>query len=247
MAKKKDISPYCTESFMFNNELYLYPNKQWFTEREHEVVGVNLKTIMGDSRLKLSKYNYSTIQDVKEAFDNLVDVKDMKITGIVKVLEFKQAKSGNYFYWIGIVDDHSFIKIYCNEKTFSQFNTHIIKGRCSLFNVKVSNGFISMDKCILLDNIPFKPGYVFVIHLPYGIHTEAVREYIEDELDVTIRRGNTQVFLRTYGYELFIDPTEELMNIIENKFGIKCSLELHDEYLFKSENKLIKQLEEYGY
>lgn len=50
-------------------------------------------------------------------------------------------------------------------------------------------------------------------------------KYIEDELDVTIRRGNVQVYLRTYGYDLFIDPTYDLIDNIFNKFGVKCKVE----------------------
>ena len=151
-------------------------------------------------------------------------------------------KSGNFFYWIGIVDDKSFIKAYCNEQTFKQFNMHILKSKCSLFNISVRNGFISFDKCVLMDIVPFKAGYILQIDLPYGMFTTAIKEYIEDELDVTIRRGNVQVFLRTYGYDLFIDPTYDLIDNIFGKFGVKCNVRKIDEVF--NDDEIMKYLEE---
>ena len=245
MAKKKDVSARCTESFLYKHELYHYPNKEWFTEQENEVIGVNLKSIMGQSKLKLEKYNFTQIQEIKDASDSSTDMKDIKVAGVVKFLEFKQAKSGKYFYWIGIVDDRSFIKAYCNEQTFNQFNAHILKGKCSLFNISVRNGFISFDKCVLMDIVPFKAGYILQIDLPYGMFTTAIKEYIEDELDVTIRRGNVQVYLRTYGYDLFIDPTYDLIDNIFNKFGVKCNVRKIDEVF--NDDEIMKYLEENGY
>lgn len=243
MAKRKDISPHCTESFLFKDQLYHYPNKQWFVEQENDRMGYNLKSIMGEAKLKLEKYDYTKIQEIKEASEQLVDMKNVRVAGVVKFCEFKTAKSGSFFYWIGIVDDRSFIKAYCNEEVFKQYNTHILKGKCSLFNISVRNGFISFDKCVLADLIQFKPGYILQIDLPYGLWTTAIKEYIEDELDVTIRRGNVQVFLRTYGYDLFIDPTYELIDNIFNKFGVKCNVRKIDEVF---NDKIIEWYEERG-
>jgi hypothetical protein len=197
---------------------------------------------MGEAKLKLEKYDYTKIQEIKEASDQLIDIKNIKVAGVVKFCEFKHAKSGKFFYWIGIVDDRSFIKAYCNEETFKQFNTHILKGKCSLFNISVKNGFISFDKCVLVNLIAFKPGYILQINLPYGMWTTAIKEYIEDELDVTIRRGNVQVYLRTYGYDLFIDPTYDLIDNIFSKFGVKCSLKKIDEIF--NDNEIMKYIDE---
>lgn len=245
MAKKKEISSHCTESFLFKHELYHYPSKEWFISQENEVLGVNLKSIMGQSKLKLEKYNYAQIQDIKEASEQSTDIKNIPVAGVVKFVENKVSKAGNPFFWIGIVDDRSFIKAYCSEDTFKKFNMHILKGKCSLFNISVRNGFISFDKCVLMDIVPFKAGYILQIDLPYGMFTTAIKEYIEDELDVTIRRGNVQVFLRTYGYDLFIDPTYELIDNIFNKFGVKCTVRKIDEVF--NDNEIMKYLEENGY
>ena len=57
MAKQKDISPHCTESFLFKGELYRYPNKSWFLEKEREVLGFNLNSVFSESQLKIEKYN----------------------------------------------------------------------------------------------------------------------------------------------------------------------------------------------
>ena len=244
MAKQKDISPHCTESFLFKHELYHYPNKEWFISQENEVLGVNLKSIMGQAKLKLEKYDYTQIFDIKEASEQSTDMKDIKVAGIVKFCEFKTSKSGKFFYWIGIVDDRSFIKAYCNEDTFKKFNMHILKGKCSLFNISVRNEFISFDKCVLMDIVLFKAGYILQIDLPYGMFTTAIKEYIEDELDVTIRRGNVQVYLRTYGYDLFIDPTYELIDNIFNRFGVKCNIRKIDEVF--NDDEIMKYLEENG-
>ena len=96
-----------------------------------------------------------------------------------------------------------------------------------------------------MDIVPFKAGYVLQIDLPYGMFTTAIKEYIEDELDVTIRRGNVQVYLRTYGYDLFIDPTYDLIDGIFNKFGVKCNVRKVDEVF--NDDEIMKYLEENGY
>ena len=243
MAKQKDISPHCTESFLFKGQLYHYPNKEWFISQENDCIGVNLNSIMGQAKLKLEKYDYTKIQDIKEVSDNCVDMKNVRVAGVVKFIDSKVSKSGKPFYWIGIVDDRSFIKAYCNEDTFGKFNMHILKGKCSLFNISVRNGFISFDKCVLMDIVPFKEGYILQIDLPYGKWTTAIKEYIEDELDVTIRRGNVQVYLRTYDYDLFIDPTYDLIDNIFGKFGIKCNVIKRDEIF--NDDKIIKYIEKY--
>lgn len=245
MAKKKDVSAHCTESFLFKHELYYYPNKEWFISQENEVLGVNLQSIMGQSKLKLEKYNYTQIFNIKESSEQSVDMKNIPVAGVVKFIEGKVSKAGNNFFWIGIVDDKSFIKAYCNEDTFRKFNMHILKSKCSLFNISVRNGFISFDKCVLMDIVPFKAGHILQIDLPYGMFTMAIKEYIEDELDVTIRRGNVQVYLRTYGYDLFIDPTYDLIDNIFNKFGVKCNIRKIDEVF--NDDEIMKYLEENGY
>jgi hypothetical protein len=200
---------------------------------------------MGQAKLKLEKYNYIEVQEIKEASEQSVDMKNVRVAGVVKFIEYKVSKAGKPFYWIGIVDDRSFIKAYCNEDTFKKFNMHILKGKCSLFNISVRNGFISFDKCVLMDIAPFKAGYILQIDLPYGMFTTAIKEYIEDELDVTIRRGNVQVFLRTYGYDLFIDPTYDLIDNIFNKFGVKCRVRKIDEIF--NDDEIIKYLDENNY
>lgn len=245
MAKKKDVSPHCTESFLFKDQLYHYPNKEWFIEKENEVLGVNLKSIMGQAKLKLEKYDYTQVREIKEASEQSNELKSVRVAGVVKSLEYRPSQKDIYFYWIEIVDDTSTIKAYCNRKTFETFNTHILKGKCSLFNISVRNGFISFDKCVLMDIVPFKAGYILQIDLPYGMFTTAIKEYIEDELDVTIRRGNVQVYLRTYGYDLFIDPTYDLIDNIFNKFGVECNVRKINEVF--NDDEIMKYLEENGY
>ena len=94
--KEKKISPHCT-SLLFKDQLYHYPNKEWFIEKENEVLGVNLKSIMGQAKLKLEKYNYTQVQEIKKASERLNDMKNVRVAGVVKFCEFKTAKNGKFF------------------------------------------------------------------------------------------------------------------------------------------------------
>ena len=92
MAKKKEISPHCTESFLFKDQLYHYPNKEWFIEKENEVLGVNLKSIMGQAKLKLEKYDYTQVREIKEASEQSNELKGIRVAGVVKSLEYRPSQ-----------------------------------------------------------------------------------------------------------------------------------------------------------
>lgn len=246
MAKKtRQTSVYNTESFIYKNNIYTYPNKQWFLEQENEVIGINLKSIMGDSQLKIKAYEYSGIQTIKSAIDDAIDLKNVHIAAVVKFIEIKTSQYGNSFYWISLVDDKTFIKAYCGAKTFKAYSQHIINGRCSLFNISNSAGFVSFDKCISMQDIPFQLGHIFVVHIPFNKRTDVIKNYIEDNIGVTIAKGNVEVYEKTRATGLFIEPTISLINIIREKFGITCTLELYEDYIWGNSNAMIKVMNEY--
>jgi hypothetical protein len=217
------------------------PSKEELLRREREVLGINLTSIMGENKLKIETYGYKDLRSIKECLNEAQNASGMLVAAMIDRIEFKQANSGNYFYWIHLIDDWTSIKIYCSEKSFKEMNGNMIVGRCVLFNINIRNDFATFDKCMIMENIPFKKGYIFVAHLEYGKWTNAIKEFFEDEIDVTIRRGNCRVYLRTYPYDLFVDPSYELIARVQNKFGIKCSVELEDDFLWGRVNKLIEE------
>jgi len=225
----------------------LNPTKEELLEYERELLGINLTSIMGDSKLKIKCNGFYGITDLKVAAESLVDTKNMRVAGKVKFIEPKVSNSGNNFFWIGLVDDVSFFKIYCNENIFKEFSMHIIKGKTSLFNVNIRNGFVSFDKCISMTDIPFKPGYIFVIHFPFDKWSTTILEYIEDNIGVTIRNGNIKVYQNTRESDLSIDPTYDLIDKIYELFKVKCTIEVYEDYIWGESNKLIKEMESYGY
>lgn len=232
---------------MAKNNKILNPTKEELLEYERELLGINLTSIMGDSKLKIQYNGYKDITDLKNAVESLTDTKNILIAGKVKFVEHKISNAGNPFCWIGLIDDRSFYKVYCNADTFKKFSSEIIVGKSTLFNISIKNDFVSFDKCILIENIPFKSGHIFVINLPFNIWTTTIAEYIEDNIDVTIRRGNVQVFQNTRETDLFIDPTINLIGKIYELFNIKCTIEVYEDFMWGNSNKLIKELEENGH
>ena len=167
--------------------------RQELLEKEREVLGFNMTSIIGENKLKIETY------------------------------------------------------VYCNENTFKDLHYDLIKNRCVLFNVNIRSDFVTFDKCKLIENIPFKQGYILSIHLPYGQWSDMFTKFIADELDTTIRRGTVEVYLRKYGLGLYVDPSYELMKRIERIFGVKCSLEIYEDYIWGESNKYLKYMEENGY
>jgi hypothetical protein len=232
---------------MAKKRVILNPTKQELLELEREVLGFNLTSIIGENKLKVEKYGYQSLRAINEVILSEKSIKGLKVAAVITQIEFKQSNAGKYFYWIHLRDDWTSYKVYCSEQTLKDNQSDLIKGRCVLFNINIKNDFASFDKCKIIENIPFKDGYIFVINLPYGKWTTAVQEYIEDEIDVTIRRGSCQVYLRTYGHDLSIDPSYDLMEKLEKRFGVNCSLELKENFLWGESNKLVKYMEECGY
>jgi len=221
--------------------------RQELLEKERELLGFNLTSIIGENKLKIETYGYKGIRTINDILLAQEEAKNLKIAAIVTNIEFRTSKAGNYFYWIHITDDFTTTKMYCNDNTFKELQYDLIKGRCVLFNVNIRNDFVTFDKCKLIENIPFKQGYILSIHLPYGQWSDMFTRFIADELDRTIRRGTVEVYLRKYPLGLYIDPSYELMQRIEKIFGVKCSLEVYEDYIWGDSNKLIKELEDIGY
>lgn len=220
---------------------------QELLEKEREVLGFNMTSIIGENKLKIETFGYKGIRTINEILLAQEDAKNLKIAAVITNIEFKTSKAGNYFYWIHIADDLLTTKMYCNENTFKGLQYDLIRGRCVLFNVNIRNDFVTFDKCKLIENIPFKNGYILSIHLPYGQWSEMFARFLSDELDKTIRRGTVEVFLRKYPLNIHVDPSHELMRRIEKVFGVKCSLEVYDNYIWGESNKYLKFMEENGY
>lgn len=219
---------------------------QELLEKEREVLGFNMTSIIGENKLKIETFGYKGIGTINEILLAQEDAKNLKIAAVVTNIEFKTSKAGNYFYWIHIADDLLTTKMYCNENTFKELQYDLIRSRCVLFNVNIRNDFVTFDKCKLIENIPFKNGYILSIHLPYGQWSEMFARFLSDELDKTIRRGTVEVFLRKYPLNIHVDPSHELMRRIEKVFGVKCSLEVYENYIWGESNKLIKWYEDRG-
>ena len=220
---------------------------QELLEKEREVLGFNMTSIIGENKLKIETFGYKSIREINDILLAQEEVKNLKIAAIITNIEFKTSKAGNHFYWIHIADDLLTTKMYCNENTFKELQYDLIRNRCVLFNVNIRNDFVTFDKCKLIENIPFKSGYILSIHLPYGQWSDMFTRFIADELDTTIRRGTVEVYLRKYGLGIYIDPSYELMKRIERIFGVKCSLEVYEDYIWGESNKYLKYMEENGY
>lgn len=245
MMKLADIYS-CLKNVAKKQYRILNPTKEELLAYEREVLGINLTSIMSDSKLKIDTYGYKGVLELKSTAEGSIDTKNMLVASKIDNIEFKQSKAGNYFYWISIIDDRSSFKLYCKAETYNQFVNEIIKGKASLFNINIRNDFATFDKCILLDNIPFKKGYIFVIHMPFDKHSTSILEYIEDNIDVTIKKGNVQVFQNTRDSELFIEPTIDLIDKVKKLFDIKCTIELYEDFIWGESNKLIKWYEDRG-
>jgi hypothetical protein len=218
--------------------------KQELLSLEREVLGFNITSIIGEHKFKIFANGYKGVRYIADLCNEGKDEKNILTAAIITNIEYKQANSGNFFYWIYLSDDFANIKVYCSEKVFTQFNQSIIVNRCVLFNMSVRNEFPSFDKCKILDNIKVNGNYIFVIHQPYDKWSTTITEFIEDEIGVTIRHGNVEVCINSYKTGIFIDPSYELCNKIENMYGIKCTIEDHDSYIWKDSLKLIKEMEE---
>ena len=223
------------------------PTKEELIEYEKEMLGINITSIMSDAKLKIQYNSYNSIKELELLIENSNVVNNFIIPGYVRFIEQKISGNGNPFYWIGIADDRSFIKLFCNSNVFNEFSSQIIKGKISLFNINVKNGFVSFNKCILMSNVPFKKDCIFVIHLPFNIYSTSIIEYIEDNIDVTIKRGNVPVYQNTRETDLKINPTIDLIEKIYEIFKVKCSIENLEDYIWGESNRLIKEMEENGY
>lgn len=214
---------------------------------ERDRLGFNLTSILGDSKLKIDVNKYKGIRDVNEKLLSQEEVKNMLIAAVVTKLEYRARDNGSFFYWVHLSDDWTSIKMYCSDKTFSMVRDELLVGRCVLLNVNIRNDFVTFDKCILMDKVPFRRGAIFVIHLPYGQWTTKIQELIINEVDRSIRRGSCQLFLRTKPYDVFIEPTYDLIDAINNAFGVRCSVENEEEFVWGKSNKLLKEMESHGY
>lgn len=221
--------------------------KSELLREERDRLGFNLTSIIGDNKLKIETNKFLGLRSVVEQLSLQEDAKNMLIAAVITKLEYRPRDNGSFFYWVHLSDDWLSMKIYCSDKTFSIFSSELIVGKCVLFNVNIRNDFATFDNCIMLDKVPFKRGSIFVINLPYGQWTDKIQELIESEVDKSIRRGGCQLFLRTKPYEIFIDPTYDLINILLEVFGVKCTVEDEEEFIWGGSNKLIKEMEMYGY
>ena len=222
-------------------------SKSDLLNEERDRLGFNLTSILGDSKLKIDVNKYKGIRDINECLLAQEEAKNMLVAAVVTKLEYRARDNGSFFYWVHLSDDWVSTKIYCSDKTFNMVRGELLLGKCVLLNVSIRNDFVTFDKCISMDKVPFKRGSIFVIHLPYGQWTEEIQRLIMSEIDRSIRRGGCQLFLRTRPYDIFIDPTYDLIEAINNAFGVKCSVENEDEFLWPNSNKLIKEMEAYGF
>lgn len=221
--------------------------KQDLLEKERELLGFNLTSIIGDDKLKVEHNGFKSIRVLNDAISSGNDLKNVLVAAVITKLEYKQSKAGNFFYWIDIADDWVSMRLYCNMKTFQEYSHELIKGSCVLFRMSVKNDFVTFDRCMQVSKVPLKNNLIFVIDLPYGQWTNEIQSFISNQIDSTIRRGNCEVYLRTYPCGIFIDPTYDLIAWIKEVFNVYCSIKDKDEYLWSRSNKLIKEMEEYGY
>jgi len=224
---------------MAKKERIVNPTKQQLLSLEREVLGFNLTSVLGEYKLKADNWNLSNIAYLNEQILDRNDLKGCMIAAVIDKIEYKTSQAGNMFLWIYLVDDYSSIKVYCNEKTFKEFANQLIVGKCCLFNLSVRNEFCTFDKCKLLEHVDFKKGTIFVIHLDPKVWSNDIIEWIEDNLGVFIQKGNVQVFQRTFHQDLFISPTYELIDIIKGKFGVKCTIENYEDFMWGESNKML--------
>lgn len=216
-------------------------------ELEREVLGFNLTSIIGENKLKIEKNNFLSLSNLNELYLTGNNYENLLIACIINKTELKQSKSGNYFYWIHVIDDISSNKIYCSENIYKT-NIHILTPpNCVLLDVSIKNDFISFKRCAMVDSLPFNKNLIFVIHIPYNIWTTSIIDFIKENIGVSIRYGNCKVFQNTRDTGLSIDPTYELINSIKNRFDIKCTIENYEDFIWGESNKLIKEMEENGY
>lgn len=221
--------------------------KQDFLEKERELLGFNLTSIIGDDKLKVDVNGYKSLRVINQAILDGINIKDVLVASVVTKLEYKQSKAGNFFYWLDLSDDMISLRLYCSMKTFQEFSNELIKGSCVLFRMSVRNDFVTFDKCIQVSKLPLKTGSIFVIELPYGQWTNQIQEFISAQIDKTIRRGNCEVYLRTYPCGIFIDPTYDLVKWIKEVFNVDCGIKNSEDYLWGRSSRLIKEMESYGY
>jgi len=232
---------------MAKDEKRINLTKQELLEKERELLGFNLTSIIGENKLKIDHNGFVGIRNINEALSSQQEAKNMLVAAVITKLEYKQSKAGNFFYWIHITDDWMSTKLFCNMRTFQEYSYELIKGACVLFNINIKNDFVTFDKCKNVERLPLKKDLIFVIELPYGQWTTKIQEFISEQVDRTIRRGNCEVYLRTRPCEIFIDPTYELIDSIKKLFNVNCSIKNIDEYVWPNSTKLIKKMEENGY
>ena len=223
---------------------WAFPTKNWLLNQEREVLGFNLTSIMEQEALKINHYQYDGLSKLKAIVEDNVNTENLLIVAKIHYIETKKNKRDIPFYWILVEDDYLSMKIFCNNTIYDKYITELTFGKICLFSVNIKNGFIALNKCRLLENIPFKQNTIFQIQLPYGnlnnfnkvknininddlpynFWTSDILNYIEDNIDITIQKGNCQVYQRTFQTDLFIIPTQELIDIIKNKFGVNCVL-----------------------
>jgi len=220
-------------------------SKQHLLSLEREVLGFNLTSIMSHNRLKIEKNGFQNLAYINDLSLDRKDCKDVMVAAVIDNIEHKVSKNGNHFCWIYLIDDYASLKIYCSEKTLREYSNDLIINKCCLFNISIRNDFVTFDKCRNMDLIPFKKGYIFIIHLDPTKWTDDILNYIEDNLGISIQKGTVQVFQRSFPQQLFINPTYELIDYISAVYGVKCSLEKYEDYIWGESNKLIKELERY--
>lgn len=225
----------------------LNPTKEELLSYEREHLGVNITNIMNDSDLKVEKNGFKRIRDIKDLILSSTSVNNMFVVGKVTLIESKRSAAGNYFYWITIIDNRDSYKLYCNSDTFIKYSNNIIISKISLFNVNIKNDFVSFNKAIFIERVPFKRGYIFVIHTPFNINDNIVVEYIKGMKNRGINDGTVEVFKNTQSTGLFIDPTYSIIKSIDKLFNVKCTIELYEDFIWGESNKLIKQMEENGF
>ena len=230
---------------MAKKEKLKIQSKQHLLSLEREVLGFNLTSIMGDNKLKIDTSGFNHLAYVNDLILDGKNINNCITACIIEKIEHKTSARGNHFCWIYLIDDYSSLKIYCSEKTLREYTSELIIANCCLFNINIKNDFVTFDKCKRLDLIPFKKDYIFVIHLDFDKWTDDIINYIEDNIGVAIQKGTVQVFQRSFAQQLFIAPTYELIDYISAVYGVKCSLEKYEDYIWGESNKLIKELEEY--
>ena len=71
--------------------------KQDFLEKERELLGFNLTSIIGDDKLKVDINGYKSLRVINQAILDSINIKDVLVAAVVTKLEYKQSKAGNFF------------------------------------------------------------------------------------------------------------------------------------------------------